>query len=68
MDSAELLPASASTPPAPQFHIAPRQRTLDDDAPPFFVRFADDGHTLELLTPTTRESYAAATLPEPGAC
>ncbi len=68
MDSAELLPASASTQPAPQFHIAPRQRTLDDDAPPFFVRFADDGHTFELLTPTTRESYAAAALPAPGAC
>ena len=68
MDSAELLPATAVSHPAPQFHIAPRDSKPGDPAPAFFAQFDATGHTLELLTPTTHESYVASALPVPGAC
>lgn len=68
MDSAELRPETAASHPAPQFHIAPRDPEPTDTAPAFFARFDAAGRTLELLTPTTRESYVASGMPAQGAC
>ena len=68
MDPAELLPETATSPLAPQFHVALRHFTPEDAAPAFFAQFDATGRILELLTPTTRESYVAVTLPAQGAC
>ena len=59
MDSAELFPEAATSPHTPLFHIAPRDTTPGDSAPAFFAQFDATGRILELLTPTTRESYGA---------
>lgn len=57
MDSAAR--ASETCQLQPRLHIRPRHQRVDDDTPPFFVRFTPDGKSFELFTPTTRESYAA---------
>jgi len=70
MDPAELLPEAATSPHTPLVHIEPRDATPGNPAPPFFATFADDGRSLELLTPTTRENYRAriAATAAPRAC
>lgn len=68
MDPAERLPEPATSPLAPQFHIAQRHFTPEDVAPAFFAQFDGTGRILELLTPTTRESYVAVTIPAPETC
>ena len=68
MDTTAPVHEKPATSTVPQFSAAPRHPAPGDTAPGFLARFDATGHTLELLTPTTQESYVAATIPAPSAC
>lgn len=64
MDPADC--SAENSVPTPRFRVLPRFHSPDDEAPPFFVQFARDGKSLELLTPVSRESYSAVPGPAAG--
>jgi|GEM_PF-6095895 len=68
MDTTDPRHEKSAASTVPQFRAAPRHPAPGDTAPGFLARFDATGNTLELLTPTTHESYVAATTPAPSAC
>ena len=68
MDTTDPRHEKSAASTVPQFRAAPRHPEADAAAPAFFAQFDINGNTLELLTPTTHESYVAATTPAPSAC